>query len=94
MKVSTDVHRNAALVLPLLLVNTAAIYGQSGWAHDHLGHHWIAVEAPDDPQEVRGRRHAQPIDGEPVSIERVEAGHRVQDEHGVHDRAGGEDHRE
>jgi hypothetical protein len=31
-------HRNLALVAPLLLVNTAAIYGQSGWAFDHLGH--------------------------------------------------------
>lgn len=30
--------RNAALVVPLLLVNTAAMYGQQGWAYDHLGH--------------------------------------------------------
>ena len=30
--------RNAALILPLLLVNTAAVYGQQGWAYDHLGH--------------------------------------------------------
>lgn len=25
------------LVVPLLLVNTAAVYGQQGWAYDHLG---------------------------------------------------------
>jgi winged helix-turn-helix DNA-binding protein len=31
-------HRNAALLVPLLLVNTAAVYGQQGWAYDHLGH--------------------------------------------------------
>lgn len=34
----TTWHRNAALVIPLLLVNTAAVYGQQGWAYDHLGH--------------------------------------------------------
>lgn len=28
--------RNVALLIPLLLVNSAAIYGQSGWAYDHL----------------------------------------------------------
>lgn len=27
---------NGALLLPLLLVNAAAIYGQVGWAHEHL----------------------------------------------------------
>jgi hypothetical protein len=27
-----------AVVAPLLLVNTAAVYGQYGWAYDHLGH--------------------------------------------------------
>lgn len=27
-----------ALVVPLLLVNSAALYGQAGWAYDHLGH--------------------------------------------------------
>jgi hypothetical protein len=43
VKGSPDLHRNAALVLPLLLVNTAAIYGQSGWAHDHLGHNWTVA---------------------------------------------------
>lgn len=35
--------RNAALAAPLLLVNTAAVYGQAGWAYDHLGylgHSW------------------------------------------------------
>lgn len=26
-----------ALVVPLLLVNSAAVYGQAGWAYDHLG---------------------------------------------------------
>jgi hypothetical protein len=36
-------HRNAALVVPLLLVNTAALYGQAGWAHDHLGHGWTVA---------------------------------------------------
>lgn len=30
--------RNAALVLPLLLVNSAAIFGQSLWAHQNLGY--------------------------------------------------------
>lgn len=30
--------RNAPLALPVLLVNAAAIYGQQGWAYDHLGH--------------------------------------------------------
>jgi hypothetical protein len=40
---SAQWHRNAALVAPLLLVNTAAIYGQSGWAFDHLGHNWIVA---------------------------------------------------
>lgn len=28
--------RNGALLLPLLLVNAAAIYGQVGWAYEHL----------------------------------------------------------
>jgi hypothetical protein len=28
--------RNAALVVPLVLVNATAIYGQGGWAYDHL----------------------------------------------------------
>lgn len=28
--------RAAALLLPLLLVNSAAVYGQAGWAYDHL----------------------------------------------------------
>jgi hypothetical protein len=36
-------HRNAALVLPLLLVNSAAVYGQAGWAYDHLGHNWTVA---------------------------------------------------
>jgi hypothetical protein len=36
-------HRNAALITPLLLVNAAAIYGQSGWAFDHLGHRWTVA---------------------------------------------------
>jgi hypothetical protein len=35
--------RNAALVLPLLLVNAAAVYGQAGWAHDHLTPHWLVA---------------------------------------------------
>jgi hypothetical protein len=30
-------HRNIALILPLLLVNAAAVWGQAGWAYDHLG---------------------------------------------------------
>src|SRR5690242_14467367 len=30
--------RTAALAVPLILVNSAAIYGQQGWAYDHLGH--------------------------------------------------------
>lgn len=30
--------RNVALVAPLVLVNAAAVYGQAGWAYDHLGH--------------------------------------------------------
>jgi hypothetical protein len=29
-------HRNAALLVPLLLVNTAAVFGQSLWAHGNL----------------------------------------------------------
>jgi hypothetical protein len=40
---TTTWHRNAALILPLLLVNSAAIYGQSGWAYDHLGHSWTVA---------------------------------------------------
>jgi len=32
--------RSAALILPLLLVNSAAVYGQAGWAHDHLTSAW------------------------------------------------------
>lgn len=28
--------RNVALILPLILVNLAAVYGQAGWAHDAL----------------------------------------------------------
>ena len=35
-----DWARAAALLLPLVLVNTAAIYGQAGWAYDHLIHQW------------------------------------------------------
>src|SRR5579859_1626572 len=31
--------RNAALITPLVLVNSAAVYGQAGWAFDHLFHH-------------------------------------------------------
>lgn len=38
MKTERPNARAAALVVPLLLVNTAAIYGQAGWAYDHLGH--------------------------------------------------------
>lgn len=30
--------RSAALAVPLLLVNSAAVYGQAGWAYDHLTH--------------------------------------------------------
>jgi hypothetical protein len=30
-----------ALALPLLLVNAAAVYGQAGWAHDHLIRNWL-----------------------------------------------------
>jgi hypothetical protein len=33
-------HRNAALIAPLVLVNSAAVYGQAGWAYDHLFHYW------------------------------------------------------
>lgn len=29
-----------ALLLPLVLVNSAAVYGQTGWAHDHLIANW------------------------------------------------------
>ena len=33
-----------ALIVPLLLVNSAALYGQAGWAYDHLGHsRFVAV---------------------------------------------------
>jgi hypothetical protein len=30
-----------ALALPLLLVNAAAVYGQAGWAYDHLIRNWL-----------------------------------------------------
>jgi hypothetical protein len=33
--------RTLPLLLPLVLVNTAAVYGQAGWAYDHLVHHWV-----------------------------------------------------
>lgn len=33
-----QVLRTVALIVPLLLVNSAAIYGQQGWAYDHIGH--------------------------------------------------------
>lgn len=33
--------RAGALILPLLLVNAAALYGQAGWAYDHLGRGWV-----------------------------------------------------
>lgn len=35
--------RRAAIVAPLLLVNSAAIYGQYGWAHEHLGHNPVTA---------------------------------------------------
>lgn len=35
-----QIARSGALILPLLLVNSAAVYGQAGWAHDHLTPHW------------------------------------------------------
>jgi hypothetical protein len=37
--------RTLPLLLPLVLVNTAAIYGQAGWAYDHLIHHWLIAAA-------------------------------------------------
>jgi hypothetical protein len=33
--------RTLPLLLPLVLVNTAAVYGQAGWAYDHLIHRWL-----------------------------------------------------
>jgi hypothetical protein len=33
--------RTLPLLLPLVLVNTAAVYGQAGWAFDHLIHQWL-----------------------------------------------------
>src|SRR5258706_16125659 len=36
-------HRNLALILPLLLVNSAAVWGQAGWAYDHLGRSWVVA---------------------------------------------------
>lgn len=37
--------RTLPLLLPLVLVNTAAVYGQAGWAYDHLIHHWLIAAA-------------------------------------------------
>jgi hypothetical protein len=43
----TDVIANVALIVPLLLVNTVAAYGQVMWAHEHLTpgsrFWWVAV---------------------------------------------------
>jgi hypothetical protein len=39
-----DLVANAALIVPLLLVNTVATFGQTLWAHDHLtpkSHYWF-----------------------------------------------------
>lgn len=35
--------RTIPLLLPLVLVNTAAVYGQAGWSYDHLIHNWIVA---------------------------------------------------
>jgi hypothetical protein len=40
---SRDRRRDAALALPLILVNATAILGQVGWANDHLTHHVLAL---------------------------------------------------
>jgi hypothetical protein len=33
--------RQGALVLPLILVNTIAVYGQAAWAHEHINPLWL-----------------------------------------------------
>jgi len=35
--------RALPLLLPLVLVNTAAVYGQAGWSYDHLIRNWLVA---------------------------------------------------
>lgn len=38
-----DLAGNAALIVPLLLVNSVALYGQAQWGYEHLARNWVVA---------------------------------------------------